>query len=385
MADDPPEPRTTPALLPVTPLFDPDAGMAPSPAPPRSVRDRTVRLVQVAFALWLFLSAISVLKDGAAALAPLLDGSHLTDSAASTLGFGWIGAMLVMSGSPIAVSAIALLDGGVVDEVGAFMMLTGSRLGASLVVLVVAGIYSVRNAPGTGVRTAATSIGIFALVLSAIVYLPAMLIAVPLLQYGVFDPVLPSGSFEAPDIVQVATGWFVDAIVDVVPGRLLFLVGLALLLFSVRLIDRALPEATDAARLEEHRDWRDRRWVMFGVGSLVALVTMSVSVALTVLVPAVAKGHFRRRQVVPYIMGANITTLGDTLLTAIIIGNPAGIAVVLAELVATTAITLVLVAFLYRPLVETLVALTDWMLCSRYRMLGFVAILVCVPITLIAL
>lgn len=385
MADDAPDPRAIPPLLPAAPLFDPDRAMGPNPEPPGDALGRVLRVVRVAFALWLFLCAINLLKDGAAALAPLLEGSHLTDSPASALGFGWIGAMLVMSGSPIAVSAIALLDGGVVNEVGAFMMLTGSRLGASLVVLVVAGIYSVRNAPGSGVRTAATSIGIFALVLSAIVYLPAMLIAVPLLEGNAFDAILPSGRFEAPDVVQAATGWFVDAVADAVPGRLLFLAGLALLLLSVRLIDRSLPEATDTARLEENHDWRDRRWVMFGVGSLVALVTMSVSVALTVLVPAVAKGHFRRRQVVPYIMGANITTLGDTLLTAVIIGNPSGIAVVLAELVATASITLLLVAFAYRPLVQGVEALTDWMLASRYRMLGFVAVLVCVPLTLVAI
>lgn len=378
-----PDARPMTPLMPVAPLFDPDAAMAPHPLPPSGLLRKVLRAAQVLFALWLFLSAIVVLKHGAAALAPVLSGSFLTDSAASTLGFGWLGAMLVMSGSPVAVSAIALLDGGVVDQVGAFTMLTGSRLGASLVVLVVAGIYSVRNKPGTGVRTAATSIGIFALLLTALVYLPALIIAIPLLEGRVLHRVLPDGSFQVPDVIDVITGWFVHAIDDHVPGRLLFLVGLALLLISVRIIDRALPEATDTARLEENQDWRDRRWVMFGVGSLVALVTMSVSVALTVLVPAVAKGHFKRSQVIAYIMGANITTLGDTLLTAVLIGNSDGVAVVLAELVATTCITLVLMCLFYARVTRGLVRLTDWMLASKYRMLGFVGVLALAPLTLV--
>ena len=61
---------------------------------------------------------------------------------------------------------------------------------------------------------------------------------------------------------------------------------------------------------------------MFGLGCLVALITMSVSVALTVLVPLVAKGYVKREDILPYIMGANITTLGDTMLAAFASATP---------------------------------------------------------------
>ena len=64
-------------------------------------------------------------------------GSVFTDNAWSTLGLGWLGACLVLSGSPVAASALSLLDGGAIDRTEAFTMLTGSRLGASFVVLVV--------------------------------------------------------------------------------------------------------------------------------------------------------------------------------------------------------------------------------------------------------
>jgi solute carrier family 34 (sodium-dependent phosphate cotransporter) len=61
---------------------------------------------------------------------------------------------------------------------------------------------------------------------------------------------------------------------------------------------------------------------MFLVGCGVALLTLSVSVALTVLVPLVAKGYLKRQDKLPYIAGANITTLADTLVAAILLGNP---------------------------------------------------------------
>lgn len=354
---------------------------ATAPSHGRAVRAGR-RVAFVLAALWLFLSAIAVMKTGAGVLAPALDGSAFTDSVTSALGFGWIGAMLVMSGSPVAVSSLALLDGGAVTADQAFVMLTGSRLGAAFVVLAVAFIYALRGNGGREGRHASLSIGIFSLLMTAVVYLPALAIGFALLGSDALDAVTGTSRLAAPDLIGALTDPVVAATQAVLPGQLLFIAGLAMLIVAVRMFDRALPQAHEHA-LQEHVDWRNRTWVMFGLGSLVALVTMSVSVALTILVPAVSKGYFRRRQVLPYIMGANISTLGDTLLTAFIIGNPQGVQVVLAELAGTLTITLLLLALLYKPLTEQVVRVTDGILASKQRLGIFVALLFCVPVTLI--
>ena len=79
---------------------------------------------------------------------------------------------------------------------------------------------------------------------------------------------------------------------------------------SFKLIDSVIPPM-DSERFEDSKlAWLRQKWPMFGLGCLVALITMSVSVALTVLVPLVAKGYVKREDILPYIMGANITTLG---------------------------------------------------------------------------
>src|SRR3546814_1899082 len=88
-------------------------------------------------------------------------------------------------------------------------------------------------------------------------------------------------------------------------------------------------------------------WVMFGIGCLVALLTLSVSMALTVLVPIVANGYLKREDTIPYIAGANITTLADTLVAAIVIGNADAVRVVIAEVVGVSAFTLLLLAVAY--------------------------------------
>ena len=88
---------------------------------------------------------------------------------------------------------------------------------------------------------------------------------------------------------------------------------------------------------------------MFALGSAVALVTMSVSVALTILVPLVAKKMVRQEYVLPYIMGANITTLGDTMLAAFALDSPAAVRVVLAEVIAAGSLSILLLALAYPP------------------------------------
>lgn len=380
------------------PLFDTIAlrGYTPSgpldveemPATTQQVRKGRFRRIFVGLlALWLFICAIAVMKEGAEPLGVLLRGSMLTDSILSTLGFGWLGAMLVMSGSPIAVASLTMLAGDAISPVQSLSMLTGSRLGASFVVLTVSYLYATRSKADREQRRASASIGIYCLMLTAIVYLPALLITVPTINSGVLDGVDLRAPGNVLDVVQTAIDPLVSLVVKIVPSTpgLLFLAGLLMLLFSIRLIDLALPDADDAAHLDEHTDWRSRKWRMFAVGSLVALVTMSVSVALTVLVPAVSKGYFRRRQVMPYIMGANITTLGDTLLTAFLVHRPEAVHVVLVELIAITIITLIWIGFFYHPLQRHITNLTDWILDSRKRLIGFVAILFITPLVLILL
>jgi hypothetical protein len=342
-------------------------------------RARTIALG--VFALWVFLVGLTTMKAGAGAIAPALDGSTFTDSLPSVLGLGWLSAMLVMSGSPIAASSLALLDGGTLTRDETFMALTGSRLGASFVVLVVAFVYALRKRGPDANRGATLSVGILALLMTAVAYVPGAVLGLTLLRSGSLSHVdtLPLGGIE--DVVGAITDPAVDLFGRALPDEALFVLGLGLLLTGLKLFDAVLP--TPAASTLAKRDWRDNRWVMFGIGSAVAFVTMSVSVALTVLVPAVAKGFLRRRQAIPYIAGANVTTLADTLLTAVLLGNADAVRVVLAELIGVAAITLLLLAFLYGPLQRSMIALIDGILVSRTRIGAFVLAVFAIPVTLV--
>ena len=119
------------------------------------------------------------MKTGAASLSILQGDGFLVENAGSTLGLGWLGALLVLSGSPIAATALTLVAGGeeavagthAFTELQGFTMLTGSRLGAAFVVLVTAVIFAARAPDGE--RKAPITCAMFALFATAMIYIPA--------------------------------------------------------------------------------------------------------------------------------------------------------------------------------------------------------------------
>jgi sodium-dependent phosphate cotransporter len=343
------------------------------------------RIGALVIGLGLFVTALGIMKAGAEALIPTLQGSVFTDNPWSTLGLGWIGACLVLSGSPIAASSLTLLDGGAITSSQAFTMLTGSRLGASFVVLVVGFIYALRRTGSTGkARRAPMSIGILSLTMTMVAYLPGALIGWLLLTGGHLDSinlVPPPGLLSLTD---AAFGWAVDLAKDYVPWWGLFPVGLGVLLVAFKAFDAALPQV-DSERLEHRADaWYKKPWAMFLVGCGVALLTLSVSVALTVLVPLVAKGYLKKEDTLPYIAGANITTLADTLVAAILLGNGVASRVVLAEVVGVGAWTLLLIGLFYPTVRRGCLGISRATLRSIPRLAVFLGVLFTVPLTLIA-
>ncbi len=330
-------------------------------------------------ALFLFILAIQLMKEGAQSIAPRLQGTFPVDNMVSTLGLGWLGAYFVLSGSPVAAASLALFAAGATNELQTFTMLTGSRLGASFIVLLVGFLYAIRSKN----RRESIGMGVLALSMTAVVYVPGMLLGYGILKAGWLSGIQWQASSEVNTVIDAIWGPIVDFAGSTLPGPLLFPVGLAVILASFKLLDQVLPSLDGERQAERRHQWLKKPWPMFFLGSLAALVTLSVSVALTVLVPLASKGYIKREEAVPYIAGANITTLADTLVAAMILGNPVGVQVVLAEAIGVAAITLLLLAVAYRPLQRGIVALDDWIVATTPRLVGFVAGLFVLPIGLL--
>ena len=335
-----------------------------------------IKIASFTVALFLFVLAIQLMKEGAKALAPALSDSPLFSNAVSTLGAGWLGAYIVLSGSPIAAVALSLFVGGAATELQTFTMLSGSRLGASFVVLLVGFLYALRNRGRN--RSESIGMGVLALSLTAVVYVPGMLLGYGILKSGMLDGIRWSASGDVLSVVDVIWGPALDALTRL-PGWTLLPLGLGIILLSFRLLDSVLPQLDGERHGSGKGAWMKRPWPMFGLGCLVATLTLSVSVALTLLVPLASRGYIKREESIPYIMGANITTLADTLVAAMILGSPVAVQIVLAEAIAVSVVSLFYLALLYGPLTRSIMALDDWVVSSNRRLWLFVAILFVLP------
>ena len=336
--------------------------------------------VRFLFALFVFVGALQLMKTGAASLDILNSGGLLVRNPGATLGLGWVGALLVLSGSPMAATALALVAADSITEIEGFTMLTGSRLGAAFVVLVVAVIYALRG--GEGERLKPVSTAIMALSTTAVIYIPAAFLGYAILRWPPFHALNLRFPNQFSDLIDLVYGGLL-ARVETWPAVVVFLGGLGVLLLSFKLIDGVIPELDEQTLGEKRLAWLRQKWPMFGLGCLVALVTMSVSVALTVLVPLVAKKYVKREDIVPYILGANITTLGDTMLAAFALDSGAAVRIVLAGIISATLISVVVLAFFYPQLRRLIFQFQRQMLKSKPRLAAFTVGLFLLPILLI--
>jgi len=338
--------------------------------------------------LFVFVGALQLMKTGASGLAFLEPGGFFVRNAGSTLGLGWLAALVVLSGSPVAATSLTLVAAGegagataALTETQGYTMLAGSRLGAAFVVLLTAVIYALRS--GKGERVAPVSTAVMALCTTALIYVPAAFLGFAILKWDPFQTLNLTFPTAFGSLVHVLYGGMLSAIEDA-PATLVFLGGLAALLAAFKLLDTVVPPMHAATIDQQKLDRLRKKWAMFGLGCLVALVTMSVSVALTVLVPLVAKGYAKREDILPYIMGANITTLGDTMVAAFALDSPAAVRIVLAGVLSATFLSVVLLTFFYPQIRTAIWRFQRMIVKSTPRLAIFTAALFIVPIGIVA-
>lgn len=295
-------------------------------------------------AVFLLILAIQTMKEGARGFGIHLQGTNDLTGPLKTMGLGWLSASLILSGSPIAAAALALFDSGALTQIDAFTMLNGSRFGVSAAILLLGFLYHLRGHE----RHTSLSLGILTLLVTYTIYIPGIFIGILLLKYDVLDFL----QFKLPIFFMAAVEKVFDPIVEALssrlPGWLVFLVGVGAIMGSFRLFDGALPKVElRETRFRWTAHYIYRPWVMFALGLLLTTITPSVSVSLGLLVPLSARGYVKVENLVPYIMGANIATLSDTLIVAVLLANPEVFTIVVAEIAGLAVFSAFVLLFLF--------------------------------------
>ncbi len=327
----------------------------------------------------IFILAIQLMKDGAGTIAPFIRGWFDVDNAANSLGFGWLAACVILSGSPVAAVALTFLDAGVLGEFETFTMLTGSRVGASFIVLFIGFLYMLRGHE----RPTSLSMGLLSFIITASLHVPGLAIGYLALTYLPEGSISLHGGARMASVIDMIYGPIVRTVLENSPGWLAFVLGVAAILASFNLFDRALPEL----RLERTQFGAIPRLiyrpiVMFFMGLIVTMVSMSVSISLTILVPLSARGYIRSENAIAYIMGANVSTFVDTLLVALLLRNPLASAVVLVQMVSAAIVSLVILMLAYRVHERVILHLTSLIVETNRNLIVFVVMILTMPILL---
>ncbi len=334
------------------------------------------KLLLACLALFLFLVSLETIRSSAAGVGPILLLLR-ADGILNLFGLGWLMAYGVLSGSPVAAVSLGLFGAGAIQDTEALGMIAGSRFGAAFVVLLFGAIAYYRQR--RKIITVAT--GILSLLVTWTIYAPATLMAFGLLSSRSLDWV----RLTTPGVVLNLQGAIVKAIVGPVAALLhpflLFLAGVGLLLGAFNLFDRALPELNpNHGRFRQIADIIYRPKVMFLLGIAITCLTLSVSVSVGLLVPISAKGYVRRENIIPFVMGANISTFIDTLFVALLVGNPRAGAIVLAEMVSVSIVSLIVLAFFYKPYGRFLEAALEAATRSPRSFAAFLGMTMAIPL-----
>jgi Na+/phosphate symporter len=258
-------------------------------------------------------------------------------------------------------------------------MIVGSRLGASFIVLFVGFVYVLRGHE----RRAGLTMGLLALVVTASVYLPALLVGGLLLKYEVLGSVQLGQGAVLSSFLEQALRPIVGPLSNALPGWGVMLVGLAVLWVTFFLFDRALPELDlEQSRFSQVAHLVYRPLPMFILGSALTLITLSVSLSLSLLVPLSARGYVRRENAIPYIMGANITTIVDTLFATVVVGSSDALTVVLVSMVSVTLVSLVVLILAYRRYERATLRLVEWATVTNRNLAIFMITILVVPLVL---
>jgi Na+/phosphate symporter len=340
-----------------------------------------LRTVYVIVAVAIFVFALQTLKSGAGALRPILN-SFDASGTPNILGFGWLGSYAVLSGSPVAAIALSLFSQGVISDTETFAMINGSRMGASFIVLFVGFLYWVRGKRNPD----GLYIGVVALLTAFSLWGPVIPIGQLVLREGWFDGV----RFGSPDaltsVVDVMYDPMIQRMDDHLPRIAMFGIGVGVLLLSFSIFDRVLPNLDQPGeRFERASEFLHQRYMMFVFGVLVTLMTLSVSLSLTILVPLTLKGYVKRNNIIPYVMGANIATWIDTLFAALLLDTPRAFTIVFVEMVTGASVSLFVLVFLYEPYKRMILHLSHLAVRDRRGFAIFLSGVLIVPAVLLVI
>ncbi len=331
-------------------------------------------------AISLFIMALQLLSTSTGDLTPLLEQSlkPFLNNDLNTLGAGWLTAYFTLNGTTGAAIGLSLFNSSIITASQLLTMLSGSRLAAAFVVILI-GVLEYFQGKADSIKDS-TSIGMICFLIAYTIYTPAILISYYFSKNFSTEFLELSGPmFLQNSLLSVFTP-ITNTIASITGPGLGFFTAIALLIVSLRIFGLAFNGLNAESLRGNYLQYlMGSKWIAFATGSILTLLTTSVSLSLGIIVPLYNEGFIKRQEIIPYIMGANLATMISFVISAMIVGTKQGMAQVLVLTGGIAIVTAVALVF-YDQYFKMLQKAFDTLVTRTPVMIAFIVTLVVVPL-----
>lgn len=351
--------------------------------PPKNKRTLIAEITFIFFSLLIFLLSIDLLGGAFEKMSGGLAGSIL--NAASnpfiSLFMGLLITALLQSSSTTTSMIVALVASGALSLTNAMPMVMGANIGTTLTSTIVSLGYITKNKQFRKAISAATVHDFFNIILVVILF--------PLEYYygtlsflsknitGLITPAEINGQNVWLNGDILFTRPLSQWIIDLINNNLISLALAIILLFaSIKILSKFIYRVLIGDSQAKFNQYIFKNPLKsFGWGTLITAGIQSSSVTTSLIVPFVATGKVSLKKAFPFIMGANIGTTITALLAALF-KSDAAISIAIAHLLFNTIGVLLFLPFKPIRRLPVLLALRFGGLTLKYRIIGFIYIII---------
>jgi len=258
------------------------------------VLQKTRRTGYAVGAISLFIMALQLLSTSTGDLTPLLEQSlkPLLNNDLNSLGAGWITSYLTLNGTTGAAIGLSLFHSEIITGTQLLKILSGSRLAAAFVVILI-GVLEYFQGKADSIKDSA-SVGVICFLIAYTIYTPAILISY------LYSTNFPTGFLElsGPAFLQnslLSVFAPITTVIASVTGPVLgFFTAIGLLIISLRIFGLAFNGLNaESLRGNYLQFLMGNKWIAFATGSILTLLTTSVSLSLGIIVPLYNEGFIQ--------------------------------------------------------------------------------------------
>lgn len=345
--------------------------------------------VLMVLSIYLFISSIVLIKESATSIgqAALRFLCNLVSDTTTGVLVGWFGTALIQSSGAFDSITVTLVSAGILPMTVGVAIIIGAELGTTVTTQLVS-ILGYLNRDKEVFRLS------FGVAMMHYWYnLATLLIFFPIeLSSGLLTKIALEGTHifgripgitEVPSLFDLITPW-IDALLSFIPAWSGIIIGCALLMLSLRESEKHMSAvfATEVSKNLLQSTFGDPIR-SFLAGLIFTILVPSTSVMVSLLVPLTATRLIEADQhILPYILGANIGTVVDVMVAALVTGEPAAIGVWLVHLTINI-IGAILFFPLMNPFTRFVKIANDFLTDSRNRTILFFSLFNASPLAIL--